>query len=66
MEELPQEKIGEKVYHAIVSENQSTFRLTIYEDDQQVFTAPFKEKEWAVNYYNNFLRERRKEESCMP
>jgi len=64
VEQLSEKRIGEKTYTAALSlDSPPHFHLTIYEDQKVVFTASFKEKSWAVNYYNNFLREKEKS-SC--
>ena len=61
VEQLSEKRIGEKTYTATLSlDSPPYFHLTIYEDQKVVFTASFKEKSWAVNYYNNFLREKEK------
>lgn len=64
IEQLPEKRIGEKTYTATLSlDPPPGYHLTIYEGDKIVFTASFKEKSWAANYYNNFLREKEKS-SC--
>ena len=57
--------IGEKLYTAtLTGDCPPNFHLTIYEDKKIAFTASFREKTWALNYYKNFLREKEKEGSC--
>lgn len=63
LEQLTEKRIGDKTYTATLSGDcPPHFQLTIYEDQKVVFATSFKEKQWALNYYKNFLRG--KEASC--